>query len=556
MTRPVPARVIRLCLVVGLVTGACCGGCARQRVNEQLGSVAKEWSRTIRASQVIPIYPLSEDVAVGDCFVVQVPSEDEVELWDRSGFLPLTHHFKRLNLNDTFDDFYAEDFNVTNAAPHPPRLWRRPPDEPVSLAEVLWRVWPYSALKPWLPMPSPARHLRPTQWDQAPRASFPSFTIKVSTQAAGSLSLPVQGIPFGLSALNAQDAVTSVTLSDAYTYGMDVDAVHQKLTCELGKAENKERLRKYEPRRVWDPDLHTYRVDYSYVRVVHRVYLVGSVDVSVTDTTKTDTTFALFKIVDDKTDKNGGSTAGEGETGSGADAKPPATQEAKPKPEVQQLNAALKVAFDRAAAGQFGGDLTVTDKTDRAISLRQSFDRPLVVGYISFDVPIGPGGELGSTIVATQVRLRRGPLTSVSQWAALSPDATSRLEEWLDVDGNRQWLSACDHQVAAGRSGAEDLRKKLAKPFVSRSFTIALARVMDAIPALGREEDDQYRQVAARILHEVVRKPDGIGYMPAIGGLVAARNEDSTPEPAQMVPVEEDQSSSIDSTGCGDVFRE
>ena len=42
-----------------------------ERLNKQraLERVARDWCLTIRASQIIPVYPLDEDIQVGDVFV-------------------------------------------------------------------------------------------------------------------------------------------------------------------------------------------------------------------------------------------------------------------------------------------------------------------------------------------------------------------------------------------------------------------------------------------------------------------------------------------------------
>ena len=45
-----------------------------------------------------------------------------------------------------------------------------------------------------------------------------------------------------------------------------------------------------------------------------------------------------------------------------------------------------------------GGSLRVTAAGARRISLQQTFDKPLVLGYLGFDVPIGYGGLLGYPI--------------------------------------------------------------------------------------------------------------------------------------------------------------
>lgn len=46
-------------------------GCTSRE--QELENVAKDWCLTIRASQVMPVYPLREDVQPGDCFLVSVP---------------------------------------------------------------------------------------------------------------------------------------------------------------------------------------------------------------------------------------------------------------------------------------------------------------------------------------------------------------------------------------------------------------------------------------------------------------------------------------------------
>jgi len=56
------------------------GGCATHKMSgDQLARVAKDWSLSIRASQVIPVYPLTEDLQPGDVFLVQTPIEDQVK---------------------------------------------------------------------------------------------------------------------------------------------------------------------------------------------------------------------------------------------------------------------------------------------------------------------------------------------------------------------------------------------------------------------------------------------------------------------------------------------
>lgn len=85
---------IRICAaMLGLALLAACSGISKR---EQLEQVAKDWSMTIRASQVIPVYPLTEDLHPGDIFLVQVPIDRQQEIYERQGFLPLDNHLHRL----------------------------------------------------------------------------------------------------------------------------------------------------------------------------------------------------------------------------------------------------------------------------------------------------------------------------------------------------------------------------------------------------------------------------------------------------------------------------
>jgi hypothetical protein len=64
-----------------------CGGCAS--TEKQVQKAARDWCMTIRGSQVIPVYPLTEDIQPGDIYLVQVPIEQQQTLYQQNGFLPL-----------------------------------------------------------------------------------------------------------------------------------------------------------------------------------------------------------------------------------------------------------------------------------------------------------------------------------------------------------------------------------------------------------------------------------------------------------------------------------
>ena len=61
-----PRGILKVLAVLILWVSCTAASCTPTLRNEQLESVAKDWALVIRASQVIPVYPLSEDLQPGD----------------------------------------------------------------------------------------------------------------------------------------------------------------------------------------------------------------------------------------------------------------------------------------------------------------------------------------------------------------------------------------------------------------------------------------------------------------------------------------------------------
>ena len=110
------SRILILVLLVGFLAG-----CATQKMSgDQLARVAKDWSLSIRASQVIPVYPLTEDLQPGDVFLVQTPIEEQVKVYLDKGFLPLENLVTRLSPSG-YARFYRGWPHVTDGDNAPPR---------------------------------------------------------------------------------------------------------------------------------------------------------------------------------------------------------------------------------------------------------------------------------------------------------------------------------------------------------------------------------------------------------------------------------------------------
>src|SRR5439155_23660654 len=96
-----PAKIRFLgALTLTLVLSGCCTSKERQ-----LQQVAKDWCLTIRASQVIPVYPLTEDLLPRDVFLASAEIQKEQAEFEKHGFLPLAQLIVRLH-PEGVEDFY------------------------------------------------------------------------------------------------------------------------------------------------------------------------------------------------------------------------------------------------------------------------------------------------------------------------------------------------------------------------------------------------------------------------------------------------------------------
>ena len=182
-------------MLAALVSLLALDGCASSY--HQLTAVARDWCMTIRASQVMPVYPLSEDVEPGDVFLVDMTVESESRAFDpkrSAAFLPLNNMVVRLGDLD-YGDFYRRDYRSTDAL-GVPRYWRGIDSSDTST------------------------------WTRAPRSAFPSFTFKVKNGGSGNLGIPVQGVPIGLNAIHADQADGSLEIAEANTYGIDMATLY------------------------------------------------------------------------------------------------------------------------------------------------------------------------------------------------------------------------------------------------------------------------------------------------------------------------------------------
>lgn len=358
--------------------------------NERLTEVAKDWSYVIRASQVMPVYPLTEDLFPGDVFLVQTPIDKQHAQWKEKGYLPLDNHVGRVSPKG-YTAFYDESFNDLEPPEAIPSAWLRAPN-----------------IGPTVP-PS-AQH----PWDHAPRASFPTYSFAVESGYGFSGALPISGIPIGVSLLGSSSAYGSVTLADARTYGVEIESLYRDVE-------------------TWADEQRGFLVNFApsegrvnYLRVINRIYLVGRVDVSIQTTDSqavgidagaprpVELIVPTRASLDDPANPAPVDLPGEGARGDEGAEDPPTQRDGgvgdraleRYKQNLESLNSTLE--RDSApgaqesdalkAAGAPGGSLKITAASARSVSMAETFPRPLVIGYLGFDVAIGPGGSLGAPV--------------------------------------------------------------------------------------------------------------------------------------------------------------
>jgi hypothetical protein len=379
------------------------GGCATEKTSgEQLARVAKDWSLSIRASQVIPVYPLTEDLQPGDVFLVQTPVEEQVKVYLDKGFLPLENLVTRLPVTG-YSEFYSGWPRVGEGAGAPPRQWQFPTPD---------------ATEP--------------DFSRAPLAAFPTYNFSVSRSAGLSVAIPVQSVPVGLNLLDSASANGTITLKDAYTYAVPArrtyDAIHG------WSRDNVDYLRQFEPTAATQEGKAATKGKEFYLRVINRVYLVKTVDVS------------LFS--------NRASSA----AGSAGVPQPVqllnianATEAAKQFDAVNRIlsNAASPVpapgetdAAPALSPVAVGGSVKLAMATSRSVSFVETFRRPLVIGYLASDYAILKGGMIAAPVPTLNTLEGRAVATGRAiEYQGCDADCL-RIRRWLKDAGNQAKLEA------------------------------------------------------------------------------------------------------------------
>jgi len=99
-------------VVLATALSGCLFGPSRE---DELARVAKDWCQTIRASQVIPVYPLTEDLRPGDVFLVTRTIDADQDVYAEKGYLPLDLNLARLDVHGALKTSSSFQHPIGNA---------------------------------------------------------------------------------------------------------------------------------------------------------------------------------------------------------------------------------------------------------------------------------------------------------------------------------------------------------------------------------------------------------------------------------------------------------
>ena len=378
-------------VIVWILLALAASGCARAVSDRELQRVARDWSMVIRASQIVPVYPLTEDLQPGDIFLVQVTVDEQAKAYRERGFLPLDNLIFRLDPRG-YETFYRQSFEAGDPQHPLPKHWLEPG--------------------------------KPASWTLAPNASFPTYAFSARRGGGFNVALPVQGIPVGLSLLGGDATQGTITIAEARTYGVDTISLYDDV--RRWAEGNRAFLQYYggDPQRT------------NYVRVVSRVYITGRINVSLQSSKSSGATLS------------GGAAKPVDLVVPNAGADPQKNTLEAYTSNIAALNTLIAKALERVGGSNLapGGTVKVVSASSGSISLAEDFARPLVIGYLGFDMAIGPGGLLGPPM-PTHAVLERG----VSP--ALRGDLGVRLASTAALAIEYQTLKALAARGDQGASG-------------------------------------------------------------------------------------------------------
>ena len=228
--------------------------------------------------------------------------------------------------------------------------------------------------------------------------------------------------------MNSGKASGTVTIADVYTFGLD--SFRLERIVRSWALENRNLLRNYEP----------HNGAYHFLRIVSRVYVTGRVSVII------------------KNDEYRGA-----EAAAGAD-RPINLIGVKEGASSENYSKAIE-AINLIAEKQLpGAKVKSATATSRSVTLSEEFRKPLVIGYVGFDMPILKGGRVGAPISTL------AQLTGRHEFQTTSNDIVYRLAALTHM--NQALKSIPGDQANSIRAKLDTLENLLPKTYPFSLYTL------------------------------------------------------------------------------------
>lgn len=347
-------------------------GCVPKAPQSNLESVAKNWSMTIRAGQIFPVFPLEEDIRPGDVYLADMSSDDEVETWTEEGFLPLTNRYDRIKIpSSVYRKIYDHEFTANDKVSFHRRF----------------------------------------------QAAIPSYSFSLDRRGGLGASLPISSVPVAFALAGAQSANGTIVFTNATSYGLPDRVIKDEAMKWL---EN-------------NPGVAKLLAGKS-IRVITRVFAIKGINVSMSfsgsggakiqagspqnfdlllgtsisdyskriiELNKSIELINSLKNPSNATASSPVSESDESSLTSELKAELKKLQELKTKIELDKFK---KDIMRSASINDYGGymlpgaKLNVVSRSGNGVSMNETFDRPLVVGYWAIEMQVLGPGKISSYI--------------------------------------------------------------------------------------------------------------------------------------------------------------
>lgn len=353
--------------LVAVLTGAC-----TQPENPSRDFVASEWAGNVRTLHIDPVYPPREDFQAGDLFLAKVRiAGDAPGVGDR-----VSLHVGYIDLTAEIKAHYARRIRFPKTAEKPDQ----------------GKVWQQSA--------SAADVFSPSAHDSLPIVRFPGFTLARINRVQGGASLPFKFFSAVFGGAKVDEETVTLSVPAAESYGLPAAAAYRKYVDICYKSADATKPPQCDPRVLWFlrnslPGGYDPKIDTMTLVLVTEVFYAREIDYSFGAGSgfgfNADLVLRLQSLVE--AHKLASSIRTDGappkqSSGEGAATGGTKTTPGTAPPEytrlLEQIDSALK------GGGDFpGASLSVLSLSTRGITLRQTFPRPVAIGYrsIRFGVP-------------------------------------------------------------------------------------------------------------------------------------------------------------------------